>query len=120
MEMDVTEPLKLDEGRQEGEVTRLEYRETPYRYTDVYIREKTTQLELKYGCPTSGSVNGKLMKLLAKFQKVAAGMKIDPEKVLVGKEVVFMTQNEETKDGTFIRVVDNSVKPKTEVKEEQV
>jgi len=113
MEFEVKEPICLAEGKHEGEITKIEYREEPYRYTDIYIKEKESGIELKYGCPTTGSINGKLMRTISKFQDVKAGMKVDPEKILIGKEVVFMTINEDTKEGTFIRIVENSLKPKT-------
>lgn len=118
MEIEVTEPIRLDDGKHEGVITKIEERKEPYRYTDIYIKEKTTGMEIKYGCPTSGSVNGKLIKTLAKFQEVKAGMKVSIDKILMDKEVEFMTQNETTNDGTFVRIVENSVKPK--VSEEEV
>ncbi len=112
MELEVKEPLSLADGLHEGVVERIEYREEPYRYTDLYIKEKTSELELKYGAPTSCSTNSKLMKLLAKFVEIKKGMKVDPEKILVGKEVMFMAMTEETEKGRFVRIVDGSIKPK--------
>lgn len=112
MEIEVKEPLSLADGLHEGVVERVEYREVPYKYTDVYIKEKTSEIELKYGAPTSNSTNSKLMSLLAKFTPISKGVKVDPEKVLVGKEVNFMTIIEETEKGKFVRIVDNSIRPK--------
>lgn len=114
MEMEVKEPLKLDEGKHEGTISKIENRTEPYEYTDIFIKEKETGFDIKYGCPTSPSINGKLMKLLARFTEIKPGMKVDPEKILIDKEVEFMTQNEETKEGTFVRIVNNSIKPKVE------
>ena len=112
MELEVKEPLSLEDGKHEGVITRIEYRETPYKYTDIYIKEKTSELDLKHGCPTSVSTNSKLMKLLAKFTEIRKGIKVNPETALVGKEVVFMTITEGTERGNFVRIVDNSIKPK--------
>lgn len=115
MELEVKESVSLEDGKHEGVISRVDYREEPYRYTDTYIKEKETEFELKFGCPTSSSTNSKLMKLLSKFQEIKPGMKVDPEKVLVGKEVIFMTLQEEGKDKKkYTRIVDGSVKPKEE------
>lgn len=112
MEIEVKEPLCLEEGLHQGKIVRVEYRELPYKYTDVFIKEKETEMDLKYGCPTTGSLNGKLMKLLVEFQTIKVGDKVNPEKILNGKEVTFMTLNKEaTKGGKYIGIVDNSVKP---------
>ena len=112
MEIKVVEPMNLEDGKHEGQVEKVEYRDEPYKYTDIFIKEKGSELELKYGAPTSSSTNSKLMKLLAKFGEIKAGQVVDPEKVLVGKEVVFMTLTEETEKGRFVRIVDGSIKPK--------
>lgn len=114
MELEVKEPLSLEDGKHEGVIERIEYRELPFRYTDVYIKEKSKELELKYGVPTSNSINSKLMKLLNKFQQLEAKQVVDPEKILIGKECVFMTMTEETEKGHFVRIVEGSVKPKVE------
>lgn len=112
MEIEVKEGIHLEDGKHTGKITRVEYREEPYRYTDIYIEEKLTTLELKFGCPTSKSINSKLMKLLSKFTEIKSGMKVNPETVLHNREVEFMTLQEQTEKGTFTRIVDNSVKPK--------
>lgn len=114
MELEVKEALVLEDGKHTGSIERVEYREEPYRYTDIFIKEDTTQFELKYGCPTSQSINSKLMKLIGRFVELKQGLKINPEKILVGKEVSFMTMTDETERGTFIKIVDNSIKPRAE------
>lgn len=115
MEFEVRERIVLEDGRHEGTITRIEYRTEPYKYTDLFIKEEKSQLELKYGCPSNVSMDSKFGKLLGKFIELKPKMKIDPEKVLVGKEVVFMTMQEEGSDNkTYTRIVEGSLKPKVE------
>lgn len=112
MELKVQKRIEIQDGKHEGKITKVEFRTEPYSYTDVFIKPKDMEFELKYGCPTLISANSKLGKLLLTFGvELKEGEKIDPEKVLVGKEVQFMTLTETTDRGTFARVVDNSVKP---------
>jgi len=111
MELEVKEPVKLDDGKHSGRIIRVEYRDDPYNYTDVFIKEKKTDFELKYGAPTSLSKNTKLGKLLMQFTTLDVGSKIDPEKVLLSKDVTFMTIMEKTDKGEFVRIIDNSIKP---------
>lgn len=112
MELEIRDPLVLGDGVQKGKIFKIEYRDEPYRYCDIWIKEDTTGLELKYGVPTSSSINSKLVMLLSKFEKIATGTKVDPEKILMGRKVQFMTMTEETsKGGKFLRIVDNSVRP---------
>lgn len=111
MEIEVKESIALEDGNHEGVVTRVEYREEPYSYTDIYIKEAKTGMELKYGAPTSSGVNTKLMKLLSKFGEVKPGITVDPEKIMVNKQVLFMTMQEEKGENTYSRIVDGSIKP---------
>jgi hypothetical protein len=111
MEIEVKEVKLLDDGVHQGGITRVEYRTEPFNYTDVFISVDSDGFELKYGCPTSQGTDSKLMKMLGKFVDIKPGLKVDPEKILVGKKVQFMTQQEKTDKGTFVRIVDNSIKP---------
>lgn len=111
MEFEVKESVCLEDGKYVGTVSKVEYRDEPYKYTDVYIKEAKTVMELKYGCPSVVSEKSKLGILIGRFIKLEKGTKVDPEKVLIGKKVAFMTMQEQTKDGTFTRIVDGSVKP---------
>ena len=111
MEIEVKETKNLEDGKHDGKVTRVEYRTEPFSYTDVYVKEKETEFELKYGAPTSLTAKSKLGKLLSNFIELKPGEKLDPEKVLVGKKVQFMTMVEKTMDGEFTKIVDGSLKP---------
>ncbi len=91
---------------------KIVYKEDKYSYTDVYVTiDGIDDAELRYGCPTSVKLNTKLGKLLLAFEKIDVGTNVDPEKILVGKRVSFQTLNEETKSGTFARIVVGSIKP---------
>lgn len=118
MELEVTKSISLEDGKHKGKISSVEYRETPYKYTDVFIKEEKTEFELKFGCPTSTSEKSKLMRLLAKFQEIKPGDKVDPEKVLVGKDVTFMTITEEKNGKKYAEIIDDSVKPA--IKEEKI
>lgn len=112
MELQWKEPIDIPEGKQSGEITRVEYRETPFKYTDIYIKPDGLDIELKYGAPTTLSQNSKLGKLLEKFgDKYEKGKKSDPEKVLIGKQVTFMTINIEKEGKEYAEIVDGSIKP---------
>ena len=111
MEIEMKKPLEIEDGVHTGAISRIEYRDTPYRYTDIFIKPEGLDAELKLGAPSNLSPNTKLGKLLLKFREIPFGEMVDPEKVLVGKKVQFQTLNEKTEKGVFARVVDNSVKP---------
>ena len=111
MELVPKESISLEDGKHAGKVSKIEYREEPYKYTDVFVKPDGFDFELKYGCPTNDGIGGKLMKLLAKFTKIEAGKMVDPEKVLLAQDVSFMSMQEEKGDKTFVRIVEGSLKP---------
>ena len=112
MELEVTKPKVIEDGTHTGTITAVDYRDSPFAYTDVEVTiDNSEGFKIKYGCPTSPSINGKLMKLLAKFASVSEGVKVDPEKTLLARKIEFLTLSEETKKGNFVRIVDDSIKP---------
>src|SRR3989338_1250712 len=115
MEMEVKPKLSIEEGRHTGKITAVEFRYEPYEYTDVLIEIDGIQgVQLKYGAPTILSEGSKLYQLIAKFQELKIGEKINIENALIGKRISFMTLNEPgKKDKTkeFARIVDGSIKP---------
>lgn len=115
MEFEVKESIALEDGKHEGVISKIEYRTEPYEYTDIFIKDSVTGYELKYGCPSVISAKSKLGKLIRQFQEIEKGQKINPEKVLLEKEVFFMTMQEQKGDNTYTRVVDGSVKKKESV-----
>ena len=111
MEIEMKEHKLLEDGKHEGTVEKIEYRDEPYKYTDVFIKVDEESFDLKYGVPTSAGMEGKLAKLLGAFANIVPGEKYDPEKILVGKRVSFMTIQEKRDGGTFVKIVDGSIKP---------
>ena len=110
MKILITEKQTIPEGAHEGAITRIEYRDTPYNYTDVVIaliiNEKS--IDLKAGYPTAISEESSLGKLLARFgATLMPDTEIDPADFLVGKLCKFIT----TADGQFSKVMPESVKP---------
>lgn len=115
MEIPVTEKLEIKDGTHKGVIMDVEYRDTPYDYTDVVIEFKAGDgtIRLKAGYPTVIQQGSKLGKLLIRFGVILldVGKKMNPEKELVGKKCQFQTITEDTKNGTFARVLPESVKP---------
>ena len=118
MELEVKESISLEDGVHKGRIEKVEYRTEPFEYTDIFVKEETSGYSLKYGCPTIITEKSRLGKLLAKFTKVVAGLKIDPELVLVGECVEFMSILKERTDkqGEFTEIVEDSIKPVPKVK----
>lgn len=105
-------PELMEDGKHIGVVVRVEYREEPYKYTDIYIKPEGKAIELKYGCPTKIHEETKLGKVLREFTgEIVPGVAYDPEKILLNRRVYFMTQIEKTGEGQFVKVVNNSIKP---------
>lgn len=113
MELEFKADITLEDGKHEGVITEVQYRETPYRYTDVFIKDKKTGATIKVGFPTTVSPKSGLGKLLLKFNpSLKPGVKVSPEYQLVGRECYFLTVTEQTDDGEYARIVKDSVKPK--------
>ena len=121
MEVEVQESQSaIEDGLHQGTIEKIEYRnimdskdpnKVLYTYADIFIKEEKTEVQLKYGTPVRITEKTKLGKLLQNFTELMIGHKIDPEKVLLGKKVKFMTITERTPDGEFARIVDGSIKP---------
>jgi len=106
------EPIEIPEGKHTGTITRVEYRDDPFEYTDVFIKLDDVDVELKYGCPTFLSLNSMLGRLLIAVGEEYEKHKIvKPAEVLVGKKVEFMTINKKDKDNReYARIVEDSIK----------
>lgn len=109
----VTKAIKVEDGKHNAKIVDVLERTSPYEYTDFVV--KVGEAELKYGCPTTisieedGTPNSRLAKIL-----IEMGMKIelnanieidDIKKIAIGKEVSILTENEKTTKGTFARIV---------------
>ena len=113
MEIEFKASANLEDGLHVGIVDHVENRTDPYEYLDIFIKENYTGFILKYGCPNNATEKTKLGKLLLKFKpSIKVSEKVDPEKLLTGKQITFMTVTEKAKDGNeYCRVVDGSIKP---------
>jgi len=111
MEIEIKESVSLEDGTHKGTITAVEYREEPYKYVDVVIKEDVTGFDIKYGCPNNDSEKGKLVLLLKEFKDLKVGDKIEIDDILVGRKVNFMTLKEKKDGNEYSRVVSNSVKP---------
>jgi len=120
--MEWKEPIKIPNGEYNGEITKVEEIEKPYKYTNVFVKVDNIEgdIELKYGCPSILSEGSKLGKLCISLgAKFIPKEKLDVEKILKNKRVKFMTLMKEGKDGKeYAEIVEGSIKP--EIVEEKV
>lgn len=114
MKAKVEQTIKISDGKHEGIIERIEYREEPYNYVDIVIKEKEQQLVMKCGMPFSITENTALGQALIRFgARLKVGEEVEVEDYLKdGLMVEFMTLTEKTKKGTFARIVSESLKPK--------
>jgi|TARA_R100000501_G_C2572715_1_gene78990 hypothetical protein len=110
MMIEIKEVKRIDEGKHHGMIKAVEYRTQPFEYTDLVLEFEDGKL-IKYGVPSSVTMESKLGKLLLEFGAgLEVGQSIDPEQVFLGKPVTFMTQNKTTPRGTFPSVVPDSLR----------
>lgn len=117
----VKRAISIEDGRYEGKIIDVEERTEPFAYIDFSIQFVIdgNKVKLKHGCPNSISIDDdnepttKLAKVLT-----ALGMEIkidkditltDMKDVSLGKDVSCMVENEETKAGTFARIISMKV-----------
>jgi hypothetical protein len=121
MEIEVKASAYVEEGKHQGEIMKVEYRHTPFEYTDIYIRVDGVDATLKYGVPTKLSPNTALGVLLASFgQPLTIGQRIDPEKALIGKKCEFLVMTVTKGEKKYSEVVKNSLHPKLHDKSKDV
>lgn len=110
-ELLIEEPKTIEDGKHEGVITGVEYREQPYKYTDLVIEFEEGK-KIKAGFPTMVTEESKLGKLMLLFgASLKVGQTISPERLFVGRKCSFMTLTKETDKGSFPIVVAGSVKP---------
>lgn len=115
MKFKVNSAMSLDDGKYNGIIQEIKYRESPYEYADIFIAVQGGQTGqiIKVGYPSYLSPTSGLGKLLERMgSKLEIGKEIDPEAALIGKAVSFLVVNEVSKkDGnTYSKVVSDSVK----------
>ena len=112
MEIQVEAVKRIEDGKHEGEIIAIEYRQQPHKYTDIVIEFEEGK-KIKTGVPTAVTTESKLGKLLLDFgANLQVGQGINPEDVLVGKLCTFMTMTRVTERGSFANVISGSLRPK--------
>lgn len=112
MEIIAEEAVRLDDGGHTGVITGVEFRDDPYRYTDIVIMEDKKKIEIKCGVPSKITEFSGLGIILENFgEKIVVDKKYDPEAILKGKKVTFVTVMNKTAKGTFCNVTPSSLKP---------
>jgi len=114
MKLEIKENIVIPDGLHEGIIIAVEYRTSPYEYTDIVIEKVIgdKSIKIKAGYPTFICTTSKLGKLLTKFgASLVAGQEIDPDKLLIGKKCSFITITDVSERGKFANVIPKSVKP---------
>ena len=114
MKIKVKKALKLDDGKHEGVINDVKYRDDPYNYCDVVVG--IDDAEITVGYPTVINAESALGQLLVRFgAKLEIGKDLEPEEFLTkGKEVVFQTVKQKNKkDGKeYSNIMKETLKPK--------
>jgi len=113
MEIKCEESIRLEDGKHMGQIVAVEERTEPYAYMDLVIQPTGHDLKMKAGYPMFLNPTSKLGNLLMRFGAVLEiGKTIDPETLLKGKMVEFMTIAKPGKTGkTYANILPDSVKP---------
>ena len=120
MEFEVKAQVRIEEGKYSGVVSRVEYRDEPFKYTDIYVKLDGQDVELKVGYPSTVSEASGLGRVLKMFgASLKVGEKIDPAKAFIGKPCQFLVVLEKNEDGEFARIVKESFKPKPKPTKEE-
>lgn len=113
MELEVKKPNRLEDGQHSGTIIALEERSKPYEYLDIVIEEEILKTKIKVGYPKILMKESKLGLLFKRLRiELKEGEKIDPEKLLVGRNCSFIIMNEQTSRGTFPKIIGDSLKAK--------
>ena len=103
----------LENGLHNGVIIALEYRTTPYKYTDVIIETKGKSgglVNVKAGYPSIISPTSRMGLLLERFNcMLVVGEEIDPDKFLIGLQCTFVTEP----DGKYSKVKPETVTLRT-------
>jgi len=106
--------VKIADGSHKGLLVEIQQRDKSpegYEYLDIMIEEKDTKMILKAGVTPRISENTKLGMILQNF-----GVKIKPEMdydldILLNSKVEFITITEKKEQGSFARIIPESIKP---------
>jgi len=109
----VEDTIKIEDGKHKGVITDIIYKDEPYNYVDIVIKEESQEIELKCGVPFKITENTALGQILQNF---GAELKVDKEIEIddilkKDTKVEFLTKTEKTERGTFARIIPDTVKP---------
>lgn len=117
VEFVVEEARTVPDGAHTGTIEKAEIvrrGEEGFQYLDVHVRESASDVVIKAGFAASRiSPETSLGRLLKRFgAPVEVGQKISPVQVLKpGTRVEFDTESERNKNGTFARVILDTLRP---------
>ena len=114
MELKAEKAIKLEDGKYTGIVSGVEFREEPFAYTDILIKEDKTKLELKCGMPskvTEDTTLGMFIENITGKPLVIGQDYVKTLEALEDKRVEFMVVNKQTDKGSFCNILPASVKP---------
>lgn len=117
MEFEAKKKSEIQDGIHYGTIRGVVESEGKYNYVDIFVQVDETSAELKYGCPPNLTEGSKLHKLLSEFVKIEVGKNYNPETILLGKRVSFITMKERQGDKEYSRIVSGSVHPAQDKKE---
>ena len=110
MKRTVEKPQIIDDGKHTGIIESIEERTEPFCYIDFCIKVDDTNIILKASYPDKLMPNSKLGKVLSRFgAELDVGKEINLE-ALKGVKCQFVTISETTKNGTFAKIVGDSLK----------
>lgn len=102
----VEESNVLEDGKHEGTIIAVEYREKPYEYVDLVIQSGGAKL--KCGYPFTIMPQSILGKKLMEFgAELKVGQPIDPDDYFINKKVAFISM----KKGIYANILPESVTP---------
>lgn len=115
--------IKIPDGKHIGVVTNISYRSRPYDYVDIIIEfpVEESKIKIKAGYPALITENSRLGQLLKRFgEEIIEGIGIDPDEILIGKKVKFVTETETNSKGTFAKVKLDSIDPVEHNKQQMI
>ena len=118
VKLQVEESRAIAPGTHKGRIATLIERETESYGTyldllvDVFDANDEIITTLSVGYPAKINASTRLGKLLKRFGvELVTGTEIDPEEILTGKTVQFVTEDEKNENGTWARIDPDTVAP---------
>ena len=110
--LEVKATLVLPDGKHKGVITNVSHRTDPFGYIDMTVKVAKTEGELRFGYPDTITERTGLGKFLDQMGiKLVVGKQVDLGHELLGRQISFTSENEETEKGVFARIIAETVKP---------